>query len=85
MAREIQSQFLPNQLDIAGENMELFARCVPLLEKFPVICTIFFNYLSKRLAFCVGDVSGKGVSAALFMIAVRNFSPVLNFYSYECI
>lgn len=76
MAREIQSQFLPNQFDIAGENMELFARCVPAREVSGDLYD-FFQLPDKRLAFYVGDVSGKGVSAALFMIAVRTLARYL--------
>lgn len=53
-----------------GRNIELFARVLPargvagdLYDLFPLA--------DGRLAFFVGDVSGKGMPAALYMIAVR--------------
>lgn len=71
LAREIQEGFLPSIFpnpDDAG--FELFARVLPAREVSGDFYD-FFHLEDGRLAFFVGDVSGKGMPAALFMIAVR--------------
>jgi serine phosphatase RsbU (regulator of sigma subunit) len=73
LARDIQQQFLPNQFTLAGPTADLFARCTPAREVSGDLYD-FFPLPDGRLAFFVGDVSGKGVSAALFMIAVRTLA-----------
>jgi serine phosphatase RsbU (regulator of sigma subunit) len=73
MARDIQAQFLPAAFDVAGPGTELFARCVSAREVSGDLYD-FFPLPDGRLAFFVGDVSGKGMSAALFMIAVRTLA-----------
>jgi serine phosphatase RsbU (regulator of sigma subunit)/pSer/pThr/pTyr-binding forkhead associated (FHA) protein len=81
LAREIQQQFLPNEFDVAGPTAELFARCHPAREVSGDLYD-FFKLNDSRLAFFVGDVSGKGMPAALYMIAVRtlarNLAPAVN-------
>jgi serine phosphatase RsbU (regulator of sigma subunit)/pSer/pThr/pTyr-binding forkhead associated (FHA) protein len=81
LAREIQQQFLPHEFDVAGPTAELFARCHPAREVSGDLYD-FFRLSDSRLAFFVGDVSGKGMPAALFMIAVRtlarNLAPAVN-------
>jgi sigma-B regulation protein RsbU (phosphoserine phosphatase) len=70
MAREIQEGFLPTNFKPLGErNFELFARVHPARE----VSGDFYDFFSLggKLAFFVGDVSGKGMPAALFMVAVR--------------
>jgi serine phosphatase RsbU (regulator of sigma subunit) len=73
LARDIQQQFLPGEFDVAGPTVELFARCHPAREVSGDLYD-FFRLPDGRLAFFVGDVSGKGMPAALFMIAVRTLS-----------
>jgi serine phosphatase RsbU (regulator of sigma subunit) len=73
LARDIQQQFLPNEFDVVGPTAELFARCTPAREVSGDLYD-FFRLPDGRLAFFVGDVSGKGMPAALFMIAVRTLS-----------
>jgi serine phosphatase RsbU (regulator of sigma subunit) len=73
MARDIQQQFLPSEFDLAGPTAELFARCLPAREVSGDLYD-FFRLGDGRLAFFVGDVSGKGMPAALFMIAVRSLA-----------
>ncbi|MGL4552331.1 MAG: PP2C family protein-serine/threonine phosphatase, partial [Gemmataceae bacterium] len=73
MARDIQSQFLPATFELAGPGAQLFARCVPAREVSGDLYD-FFPLPDGRLAFFIGDVSGKGMSAALFMIAVRTLA-----------
>jgi phosphoserine phosphatase RsbU/P len=70
-AREIQQAFLPTDFDPLGpEGPEIFARVQPAREVSGDLYD-FFALPDGRLAFFLGDVSGKGMPAALFMIAVR--------------
>jgi len=71
LAREIQEGFLPTRFPDPGEQgFELFARLLPAREVAGDLYD-FFPLSEGRLGFFVGDVSGKGVPAALFMVAVR--------------
>jgi serine phosphatase RsbU (regulator of sigma subunit) len=71
MAREIQQAFLPADFQPLGaDGPELFARVHPAREVSGDLYD-FFRLPDGRLAFFLGDVSGKGMPAALFMIAVR--------------
>jgi len=71
MAREIQQSFLPtNFTPVPGGGYELFATVYPAREVSGDLYD-FFPLDDGRLAFFVGDVSGKGMSAALFMVAVH--------------
>ena len=71
MARDIQQSFLPSDFTALGQGqLELFARVHPAREVSGDLYD-FFPLPDGRLAFFLGDVSGKGMSAALFMIAVR--------------
>jgi sigma-B regulation protein RsbU (phosphoserine phosphatase) len=70
LARDIQQQFLPGEFGVLGPTAELFARCHPAREVSGDLYD-FFKLSDGRVAFFVGDVSGKGMPAALFMIAVR--------------
>lgn len=71
LAREIQLGFLPREaVHLAGGGVELFAELHTALE----VSGDFYDYFSlddRRVAFAVADVSGKGMSAALFMTMVR--------------
>ena len=70
LAREIQQSFLPTDFDPLGAaGPELYAR-QPAREVSGDLYD-FFPLPDGRLAFFLGDVSGKGMPAALFMIAVR--------------
>jgi serine phosphatase RsbU (regulator of sigma subunit) len=71
MARDIQQSFLPTDFDdFAEDGFDLFARVHPAREVSGDLYD-FFKLGDGRLAFFLGDVSGKGMPAALFMIAVR--------------
>ena len=71
LAREIQQSYLPTDFRPLGDGgPELFARVLPAREVSGDLYD-FFPLPDGRLAFFVGDVSGKGMPAALFMIAVR--------------
>lgn len=71
LARDIQQGFLPTDFAPLGErDFEIFARIQPAREVSGDLYD-FFPLPDGQLAFFVGDVSGKGMPAALFMIAVR--------------
>ena len=74
LAREIQQGFLPSDFPEASERgFELFASVYPARQVSGDLYD-FFPLSDGRLAFLVGDVSGKGMPAALFMMAVRTLS-----------
>ncbi len=70
-AREIQQGFLPEELGgFPGANFEIYGRVFPAQQ----VAGDLYDFLpvaGGRLGFYIGDVSGKGVPAALFMVAVR--------------
>ena len=71
LARDIQQSFLPADFGgFAGNDPELFAWVNPALEMSGDLYD-FIRLPGGRLAFFLGDVSGKGMPAALFMVAVR--------------
>jgi sigma-B regulation protein RsbU (phosphoserine phosphatase) len=74
MARDIQQAFLPNQFQLLKENNpDLYAHVHPAREVSGDLYD-FFALPNGRLAFFLGDVSGKGMPAALFMIMVRTLA-----------
>jgi serine phosphatase RsbU (regulator of sigma subunit) len=74
LAREIQQGFMPSEFDdFTKEGFELFAVVHPAREVSGDLYD-FARLADGRLAFFVGDVSGKGMPAALFMVAVRALS-----------
>ncbi len=71
LAREIQQGFLPTDFDAPDRaGYELFARVTPAREVSGDFYD-FFEVEGGRMAFLAADVSGKGMPAALFMVAVR--------------
>jgi serine phosphatase RsbU (regulator of sigma subunit)/pSer/pThr/pTyr-binding forkhead associated (FHA) protein len=70
MAREIQESFLPANLAEARNGYELFARVHPAREVSGDLYD-FFPLNDGRLVFLVGDVTGKGLPAAMFMVKVH--------------
>jgi serine phosphatase RsbU (regulator of sigma subunit)/pSer/pThr/pTyr-binding forkhead associated (FHA) protein len=71
LARDIQQSFLPTQTNPLGASgPELHARVHPAREVSGDLYD-YFPMSGGRLAFFLGDVSGKGMPAALFMIMVR--------------
>lgn len=74
LAREIQQAFLPSDFSkVADGRVELFARMQPAREVSGDLYDCF-RLGDGRVAFYLGDVSGKGMPAALFMIAVRTLT-----------
>jgi serine phosphatase RsbU (regulator of sigma subunit) len=71
MARDIQLGFLSTDYPLVSRvGFELFARVWPAREVAGDLYD-FFPLADGRYALLLGDVSGKGMPAALFMIAVR--------------
>lgn len=71
MAREIQQGFLPNDFPVPDEcGYELYASIHPARQVSGDLYD-FFSLPDGRLVFLVGDVSGKGIPAAMFLVAVR--------------
>lgn len=73
LARQIQQGFLPVDFPPPEKGFELFARVRSAREVSGDLYDFFFLE-DGRVAFLVGDVSGKGVPAALFMLAVRTLA-----------
>jgi serine phosphatase RsbU (regulator of sigma subunit) len=70
MARDIQRGFLPVNFPRGEDGFELFAGVEPAHEVSGDLYD-FFRLADGRLVFYIGDVSGKGMPAALFMVAVH--------------
>jgi serine phosphatase RsbU (regulator of sigma subunit) len=71
LAQDIQQGYLPEELDdFPAADFEIFGRVFPARQVAGDLYD-FFRAPSGRLAFFIGDVSGKGMPAALFMVAVR--------------
>jgi sigma-B regulation protein RsbU (phosphoserine phosphatase) len=69
IAREIQRESLPRR-PYTGDEVEIFGRSIPSNE----VGGDFYNFLPLdrgRLAVLIGDVSGKGIPAALMMAEVQ--------------
>jgi len=71
MAQDIQQGYLPEELeDFPAADFEIFGRVFPARQVAGDLYD-FFGVAGGWLAFFIGDVSGKGMPAALFMVAVR--------------
>ncbi len=71
LAHEIQEGYLPDELEgFPNADFEVFGRVFPARQ----VAGDFYDFVKTpagRLALFIGDVSGKGMPAALYMIAVR--------------
>lgn len=66
LARDIQLGLLPDRAPWSGEEIAVFARSIPAHE----VGGDFYTYIAlseSRAAIAIGDISGKGVGAALLM------------------
>jgi sigma-B regulation protein RsbU (phosphoserine phosphatase) len=72
VANRIQGSMLPRTFPpfLKIPNLDLYATMEPAREVGGDFYD-FFMVDERRLCFCIGDVSGKGVSAALFMVITR--------------
>lgn len=71
MATRIQQSLLPRPLDSADKSFAIHAFLRPTREVGGDLYD-YFMIDDRHLAFAVADVSGKGVSAALFMAMLRS-------------
>jgi sigma-B regulation protein RsbU (phosphoserine phosphatase) len=71
MAREIQEGFLPSDLDqFPNADFEILGRLYSARQVAGDLYD-YFRLPNGKLAFFIGDVSGKGMPAALFMVMTR--------------
>jgi serine phosphatase RsbU (regulator of sigma subunit)/pSer/pThr/pTyr-binding forkhead associated (FHA) protein len=71
LAHEIQEGYLPDELEgFPDADFEIYGRVFPARQVAGDFYD-FFKTPTGRLAFFIGDVSGKGMPAALYMVAVR--------------
>lgn len=69
VARNIQMSMVPHRFP-DNDGIDLYALMVPAKEVGGDLYDFFI--LNKKLYFCIGDVSGKGIPASLFMAVTRN-------------
>ncbi len=70
IAREVQNQLFPKSLPVA-KTLHLAAACLPAR----LVSGDYYDYMNLEdpsLAFAIGDVAGKGISAALLMATVQS-------------
>jgi phosphoserine phosphatase RsbU/P len=70
IAREVQDQLFPKDVPFTG-TLELKGVCNPAR----MVSGDYYDFMSisdTRLAFAIGDVAGKGISAALLMAAIQS-------------
>ncbi|MGE5647713.1 MAG: SpoIIE family protein phosphatase [Acidobacteriota bacterium] len=70
IAREVQNQLFPKSLP-ASSTLELAAACLPAR----LVSGDYYDYMNldaPSLALAIGDVAGKGISAALLMATVQS-------------
>ena len=77
IARDIQMGMVPQKFPPFPErtDIDLFASMTPAKEVGGDLYD--FTLLNEKLYFCLGDVSGKGVPASLFMAVARNLFRVV--------
>jgi phosphoserine phosphatase RsbU/P len=77
IAREVQSQLFPRQLP-ALPSIEMFGLCRPARS----VSGDYYDFLplgADQLGIAVGDISGKGISAALLMATIHSAVRVCDF------
>ncbi len=78
LAREIQEGFLPDDLEGSGnDSFEVLGRVFPAQQ----VAGDFYDFFAApdgRMGFAIGDVSGKGIPAALFMGSCRTLCRYLS-------
>jgi serine phosphatase RsbU (regulator of sigma subunit) len=74
LAHEIQEGYLPDELEgFPNADFEIHGRVFPARQ----VAGDYYDFIKTptgQLAFFIGDVSGKGMPAALYMIAVRTLA-----------
>jgi serine phosphatase RsbU (regulator of sigma subunit) len=70
VAREVQLSLLPDQIPDFGENIQVDAVSIPANE----VGGDYFDFIKiddKKIGVIIADVSGKGISAAIYMAEVK--------------
>ena len=65
IAKEIQTQMLPQKNSVTRDDVDVFGSLVPAREVGGDLFDFFLR--DEKLFFCIGDVSGKGVPSAMVM------------------
>jgi sigma-B regulation protein RsbU (phosphoserine phosphatase) len=76
IAHQVQSSFLPRQMPKVN-GLDIAGMCLPATE----VGGDYFDFIKiskDRLAFVVGDVSGKGIQAAFYMTFVKGIIQTLS-------
>ena len=71
VARKIQQGVVPDKYGIKGDEYDLFGVSCPAREVGGDFYDIFFLN-ERKICAIIGDISGKGISAALFMMMVKS-------------
>ena len=70
IAREIQTQMLPQKNSVTRDDVDVFGSLVPAREVGGDLFDFFLR--DEKLFFCIGDVSGKGVPSAMVMAVTHS-------------
>ncbi len=74
LGREIQANILPSDFAAFRQQvgLDIFTALIPAREVGGDFYDVFPNHNGDRVGFLMGDVSGKGVPASLFMVHARD-------------
>ena len=70
VARKIQSGIVPEEMNLTGNGYDVYGCMHPALEVGGDFYDIFL-ITEKKICVVIGDISGKGIAAALFMNMVK--------------
>lgn len=70
VARRIQNGIVPEEMNMSDSSYDIYGCMHPALEVGGDFYDIF-NISEKKICVVVGDISGKGIAAALFMAMVK--------------
>ena len=70
IAREIQTQMLPQKNSVTRDDVDVFGSLVPAREVGGDLFDFFLR--DEKFFFCIGDVSGKGVPSAMVMAVTHS-------------
>ena len=70
IAKEIQTQMLPQKNSVTRDDVDVFGSLVPAREVGGDLFDFFLR--DEKFFFCIGDVSGKGVPSAMVMAVTHS-------------
>jgi len=82
IASEIQNSMLPNPPEMTTEKFEIMAKIIPAAEVGGDLYD-FFYIDDNRICFLIGDISDKGVPAALFMSKTKTALRLITYSVYK--